>query len=121
MEYRYWKPLISKLYRVMFRFWCRPKLSANTNSQRVFATYQKTTSCSEVHSARSTAGSYGFDWIDEVSLGTCGLQVEFSYGLNGASYATYTGATSGNLYAEVNSNYNDPASWGARETLIVVV
>lgn len=89
-----------------------------TSSQRVFATYQKTTSCAEVHSARSTAGSYGFDWVDEVTLGTCGLQVEFSYGLNGACYTTYTGATSGNLYAEVNSNYNDPASWGARETVM---
>lgn len=90
----------------------------NTNAQRVFATYQKTTSCTEVHSARSTAGSYGFDWVDEVSLGTCGQQVEFSYGLNGACYTTYTGASSGNLYAEVNSNYNDPASWGTRETVI---
>lgn len=90
----------------------------STNAQRVFATYQKTTSCTEVHSARSTAGSYGFDWVDEASLGTCAQQVEFSYGLNGACYATYTGATSGNLYAEVNSNYNDPASWGARETVI---
>ncbi|HPE82878.1 MAG TPA: T9SS C-terminal target domain-containing protein, partial [Aequorivita sp.] len=90
----------------------------NTSAQRVFATYQKTTSCTAVHSARSTAGSYGFDWVDEVSLGTCGQQLEFTYGLNGASYATYTGATSGNLYAEVNSNYNDPASWGTRETVI---
>lgn len=89
-----------------------------TSSQRVFATYQKTTGCTEVHSARSTSGSYGFDWIDEVTLATCGQQVEFSYGLNGACYATYTGATSGNLYAEVNSNYNDPASWGARETIL---
>src|SRR5690606_20267889 len=33
----------------------------NTNAQRVFATYEKTTSCTEVFSARSTAGSYGFD------------------------------------------------------------
>jgi hypothetical protein len=91
----------------------------STSSQRVFATYEKTTSCTEVHSARSTAGSYGFDWIDEVSTSsTCGQQVEFSYGLNGGCYTTFTGAGSGNLYAQANSNYNDPASWGARETIV---
>tara|TARA_R110002072_G_scaffold142804_1_gene288249 strand:+ start:17042 stop:18793 length:1752 start_codon:yes stop_codon:yes gene_type:complete len=89
-----------------------------TATQRAFATYQKMTSCTNVHSARSTSGSYGFDWVDEVTTSsTCGLQVEYAYGLNGSGYVTYTGASSGNLYANVNSNYNDPASWGARETL----
>ncbi|MBK5212668.1 MAG: T9SS type A sorting domain-containing protein [Flavobacteriaceae bacterium] len=87
----------------------------STPSQRVFATYQKTTSCTEVHSARSTAGSYGFDWVDEISLGICGQQVEFSYGLNRGCYTTFTGASSGNLYAQANSNYNDPGSWGSNE------
>ncbi|MCB0465170.1 MAG: T9SS type A sorting domain-containing protein [Aequorivita sp.] len=90
----------------------------STDAQRVFATYQKTTSCTEVHSARSTAGSYGFDWVDEVTLGLCGQQVEFSYGLNGGCYTTFTGASSGSLYAAANSNYNDPASWGANETVV---
>ncbi len=90
----------------------------NTNAQRVFATYQKTTSCTEVHSARSTAGSYGFGWVDEVTLGLCGQQVEFSYGLNGGCYTTFTGASSGSLYAAANSNYNDPASWGTNETVV---
>lgn len=89
----------------------------NTNAQRVFATYEKTTSCTEVFSARSTAGSYGFGWVDEISVGLCGQQVEFTYGLNGGCYTTFTGATSGNLYAAANSNYNDPASWDANETL----
>jgi hypothetical protein len=90
----------------------------NTNTQRVFATYQKTTSCTEIHSARSTAGSYGFDWVDEVTeSSTCGEQVDIAYGLNGAIYTTYTGAASGNLYANVNDDYNDPASWIGRETV----
>ncbi|RFN58910.1 T9SS type A sorting domain-containing protein [Marixanthomonas ophiurae] len=89
-----------------------------TNAQQVFATYQKMTTCTEVHSARSTVGSYGFDWVDEVSeSNTCGEQVDFTYGLNGVVYTTYTGATSGSLYANVNSDYNDPTSWGARETI----
>lgn len=90
----------------------------NTASQRVFATYQKTTSCTEVHSARSTAGSYGFDWVDETTLGLCGQQVEFAYGLNGGCYTTFTGASTGNLYAAGNSNYNDPASWDPNETVV---
>ncbi|PKA83145.1 putative secreted protein (Por secretion system target) [Ulvibacter sp. MAR_2010_11] len=90
-----------------------------TASQRCFVAYQKTTGCTEVFSARSTAGSYGFDWIDPISIAaTCGSQVEFTYGLNGACYATYTGASSGNLYANANPSYNDPASWEARETIV---
>lgn len=89
----------------------------STASQRSFATYEKTTSCTEVHSARSTSGSYGFDWIDEVTLGLCGQQVEFTYGLNGGCYTTFTGASSGSLYAAANSNYNDPASWSSNETV----
>lgn len=92
---------------------------SNTNAQRVFGTYQKNTGCTEVHSARSTAGSYGFDWVDEVTLGLCGQQIEFSYGLNGGCYTTYTGASSGNLYAAANGNYNDPASWDPNETVVL--
>ncbi len=89
-----------------------------TSTQRVFATYQRGGGCVEVYSARSTTGSYGFDWVDEVSeSGTCGRQVEFSYGRNGSCYTTYTGAASGNLYANVNDNFNDPASWDDLETV----
>ncbi len=92
---------------------------SGTSTQRAFATYQKMTSCTNVHSARSTAGSYGFGWVDEVTTSsTCGQQVEFAYGRDGATYTTYTGASSGNLYGNVNNNYNDPASWGTRETIV---
>jgi len=89
-----------------------------TATQRAFATYQKFTGCNNVHSARSTAASYGFDWVDEVTeSGTCGSQVEFTYGRGGATYTTYTGENTGNLYANANDNFNDPASWETRETV----
>ncbi|MEL6813053.1 MAG: T9SS type A sorting domain-containing protein [Bacteroidota bacterium] len=90
-----------------------------TANQRVFATYLKDDACSaEVYSARSTAGSYGFDWVDAVSIdNVCGAQIEFAYGRNGGCYTVYTGAGSGNLYVSVNTNLNDPASWMARETI----
>ncbi len=89
-----------------------------TNTQRVFATYQLDNLFSEVFSARSTAGSYGLGWVDEVSTSnTFGLQVDFAYGRSGACYVTYTGFNTGNLYANVNPDYNDPASWGTRETV----
>jgi len=89
-----------------------------TSTQRVLATYLKTTSCIEVYSARSTAGAYGLTWVDAVSIdNVCGQQVDFSYGLNGSCYTTYTGANSGNLFTNVNPNSNDPGSWTTRETL----
>ena len=91
----------------------------NTNSQRVFATYLKDEACTtEVFSARSTAGSYGLDWVDETSIdNVCGDQIDIAYGRDGSIYTTYTGAASGNLYVNVNNNYNDPASWTPRETV----
>ncbi len=88
----------------------------DTASQRVFATYQK--SDNFTYSARSTAGSYGFGWVDETSLGIVGEQIEFAYGLNGGCYTTFIGFVSRSLRATVNNNYNDPASWGSNETLI---
>src|SRR5690606_11176521 len=86
-----------------------------TNAQRVFATYHKSTN--STFSARSTAGSYGFDWVDETSLGIVGEQIEFSYGLNGGCYTAFLGFNSKSLRANVNGNYNDPASWDANETI----
>jgi hypothetical protein len=91
----------------------------NTAAQRMFATYLKDDGCTtEVYSARSTAGEYGFNWVDAVSVdAVCGSQVEEAYGRNGSTYTVYTGASSGNLYVNVNDNFNDPASWSVRETL----
>jgi len=91
-----------------------------TTNQRVMATYQKGDPGTEVFSARSTLGSYGFGWVDEVSTSsTLGSQIDFAYGRGGATYLTYTGANTGNLYANFNGIYNDPASWGARETVVL--
>jgi hypothetical protein len=94
----------------------RNYLAANTNSYNVMATYQKDTSCSEVHSARSLA-NYGFGWVDEFTLGLCGLQTDFAYGRSGSCYTTFVGASTGNLYALANTTNNDPASWSAQETV----
>ena len=87
----------------------------NTSSQRVFATYQK--SNNEIHSARSTAGSYGFDWVDASFLGLVGEQVSFAYGRDGGSYTAFIGYVSKSLRAMANSNSNDPASWGNAESV----
>ena len=87
----------------------------STASQRVFGTYQKTDN--STYSARSTAGSYGFDWADENSLAIVGEQIEFAYGLNGGCYTTFIGFNSRSLRANVNNNYNDPASWEVNETI----
>jgi hypothetical protein len=91
----------------------------NTASQRVFATYLKDDVCAtRVYSARSTAGDYGLNWVDAVDIdNVCGSQIELAYGRNGSTYTVYTGAASGNLYVNVNDNFNDPASWTSRETL----
>ena len=87
----------------------------NTNAQRVFVTYQK--SNFGIFSARSTAGSYGFDWVDEYGLNLLGEQIDFSYGRDGGCYTTFIGLNSRSVRAIANSNSNDPASWGTRETL----
>jgi hypothetical protein len=90
-----------------------------TNGMRVLATYLKDDACAtEVYSARSTAGEYGFGWVDAVSVETvCGRQIDFAYARAGDAFVTYTGAGSGNLYVNSNTNFNDPMSWTPRETL----
>lgn len=88
----------------------------SNNAQRTFAAYQK--SDNSLYTARSTAGSIGFDWVDEASLGFLGEQLAFTYGLNGSTYITFVGYNSRSLRANANSSYNDPATWGGTmETL----
>lgn len=84
-------------------------------TQRSFATYEK--SDHTIYSARSTTGSSGFDWIDENSLSIVGEQVEFAYGYTGGCYTTFIGFNSRSIRANVNSDFNDPASWGSNETV----
>ncbi|WP_339696824.1 T9SS type A sorting domain-containing protein [uncultured Marixanthomonas sp.] len=94
----------------------------NTSNQRIFAIYLKEdTACSEggrLFSARSTAGSYGFDWLDETEIPVCAKQVDFAYGRDGGCYTTFIGGNSGKLYANFNPNYNDPGSWAGDEVII---
>ncbi|WP_310992394.1 T9SS type A sorting domain-containing protein [Aequorivita marina] len=86
----------------------------DTDAQRVFAIYTRDNSGSpKIYSARSTAGSYGFGWVDETALPGANLgEIAFAYGQGGACYTTYLGLGSGNLYARPNLDYNDPGSWG---------
>ncbi len=88
----------------------------NTAAQRVFAIYKKTTN-DFVRSARSTAGSFGLDWVDESESLIRLNMVDFAYGLNGSCYGIGVGQTTLNLISIINTNFNDPASWAA--TLIV--
>ncbi|SRX55416.1 T9SS type A sorting domain-containing protein [Aequorivita sp. CIP111184] len=94
----------------------------STSGQRVYATYLKTDGgCSDgdlLVSARSTAGSYGFDWVDETNLGTCARQLDFAYGRDGGSYTTFIGGVSGSLYAKFNSSSNDPGSWENNDNIV---
>ena len=94
---------------------------ANTNNVRVFATYLKPNGggCpNRVHSARSTAGSFGFDWVDETLVSTiCSTDLDFAYGLSGATYTAFVSTITGNTYAQNNPNYNDPASWSDEQTV----
>jgi hypothetical protein len=88
-----------------------------TSSQRVFAMYKKTGGTTAARSARSTAGSYGFDWVDE-SANLLNIEsIDFAYGYLGSCYVAAVGSVSNSLRFNVNPDYNDPASWGSWETL----
>ncbi|MBX2829359.1 MAG: T9SS type A sorting domain-containing protein [Flavobacteriaceae bacterium] len=90
-----------------------------TDTRRVFATYLKESlACDSIlYSARSTAGSYGMEWVDEHNFFLCIDEIDISYGRNGAIYATYIGLSTRDLYANVNSNFNDPTSWDGDEVV----
>src|SRR5690606_16502308 len=55
---------------------------------------------------------------DETSLGLLGEQVSFTYGTDGGCFTAFVGKNSRSLRAKTNTSSNDPASWGAHETLI---
>lgn len=83
-----------------------------TNTQRVFAVF-KDEGGAIARSARSTAGSFGFDWVDEVSAAFGVNSLDFAYGREGACYVVGVGNGSLNLRVKVNTSFNDPASWEA--------
>jgi len=71
-----------------------------------------------IKSIRSEPSSNGTVWQDAVSLGLVGRDLDLCYGLNGATYATFNGFSSGNLYVFENPNTADPSSWGSSTTLV---
>src|SRR5690554_407793 len=87
-----------------------------TSSQRVFATYIKNDD--GVYSARSTAGDYGFGWVDEANLGIVGEQISFTYGRDGGCFTVFVGKNSRSLRGKTNPDSNDPAAWEPHETLM---
>ena len=91
--------------------------NSNTDLQRVFAVYDKlsTSGCHRVYSARTTNGTYGFNWVDEVTVqNSCSVDISVAYGHNGSIYTSHRGQTINILYYNANNNYNDPASWSPR-------
>lgn len=85
----------------------------DTSGSRVFATYVRDEGgpAPQMFAARSMAGSYGFDWVDEFDFGWYTSQTSFAYGLNGGCYTAFVGGVDPVFYATMNPNYNDPASW----------
>lgn len=91
--------------------------NSNTDLQRVFAVYDKlsTSGCHRVYSARTTNGTYGFNWVDETTVqNSCSVDISVAYGHNGSIYTSHRGQTINYLYYNANNNYNDPASWSPR-------
>lgn len=70
-----------------------------------------------IKSVRSDPASLGTVWQDKVSLAVVGKDIDLCYGYNGAVYTTFNGYNTGNLYAQQNLFYGDPASWESRITL----
>lgn len=93
----------------------------NTSNMIVFFAYLKDDGCdTKVFSARSPSGSYGMELEDEVDISfLCGDQIDLTYGKAGATYMTFLGVNSNNLYAVANNNFNDPASWDPYEIIVL--
>ncbi|WP_432410191.1 T9SS type A sorting domain-containing protein [Rasiella sp. SM2506] len=87
----------------------------NTMNQRVFGVFTITNG--NLYSARSTAGSYGFDWVDETIIDTQRNKPSLAYGRNGALYNAAVHAANGNLYVRTNTNFNDPLAWEGFEII----
>jgi hypothetical protein len=91
----------------------------SATNYRAICLYDSTTATNPVVKCiRSEPTSYGTVWQDAHSLGFVGRDLDFCYGWNGAVYASYNGAASGNLYARENTNYGDPASWIDHITIV---
>ncbi len=75
-------------------------------------------SANVIKSIRSEPTSYGTVWQDVANLNILGKDMDLCYGFGGATYASFNGFNSGNLYVYENLNSGDPASWGSSTTLV---
>lgn len=87
--------------------------SINTSSHRVFAAYLKDmgSTTTQLFTARSTAGSYGFGWGDQADMSWFTSDVDIAYGTNGGCYIAFIGGLVPSLFAATNPDFNDPTSW----------
>lgn len=89
-----------------------------TSGQRVFAIYKPATNPDAfIISSRSTAGSFGFDFVDE-SAGLFNFNsLDLAYGRDGASYLVGLGPVSGNIRFLLNTDLFDPTAWSGASTI----
>lgn len=87
----------------------------NTVLQRVFTMFERTNG--DIFSARSTAGSHGFDWVDETLVNFQRSMPSLAYGRNGTLYYTNVRMSDGDLLVRVNTDYNDPNAWEPSELI----
>ncbi len=85
--------------------------SNNTVLQRVFAVYQKSNNL--IYAARTNAGTYGFDWVDETFINGDRRELSLCYGRAGSIYLASVTLTNRSLVTRVNTDYNDPNAWEA--------
>lgn len=87
--------------------------SLYTASHRVYGLYLKDMgeTTTELFSARSTAGSYGFGWTDQADMGWYTSELDMAYGTSGGCFAAFIGGINPSLYSATNPNSNDPTSW----------
>lgn len=87
--------------------------SMYTSALQVYATYTVTNSPDLAlhYSARSTAGEYGFGWVDQYNHQWYGVSPDIAYGTNGGCYITNIGGVQPGLFSMANTDFLDPTSW----------
>ncbi len=92
--------------------------TGGTHAQQLLVLYNKT-SDGDTYSARSSVGSYGFDWIDEVNMGNMmgNSGMDIDYGFLGATYAVMINDIWGDIHGRANDDDADPTSWTSIENI----
>ncbi|MEZ4779699.1 MAG: T9SS type A sorting domain-containing protein [Flavobacteriaceae bacterium] len=87
----------------------------DTANQRVFAIYQKDDN--SLYGARTNAGTYGFDWVDEGWVNAARFEPSLCYSTAGYLYLASVYLSDRGLTARVNTDYNDPNAWEPTQVL----